>query len=371
MKILFCNTAWMKYYQGATEEDVPKNGGKYIDKNQIGGEVFNFNDYNRKCFGYVMSRGNLNLDKHYKGISSRESQSEGFTIIWCANNDDGGSKIVGWYENATVYREQQFVPSFTDEGSCLNFNFVAESKDCHLLPEDKRIFKIERASVAGKGNGFGQSNVWYAESAYARNELIPKVIEYIKEYKGEFINFIVTDEIINAVTDDVEIKSDYDKLFEKGIESCNEEEYEKALKYFNTARTLNETPEVLYNIGYVLFLYHCFDEAIALFEKCIELDFAKEDTISFLIHAYDYSGNYEKSLGYCKKIIDLLEKPETDDETDYRIFYCTVMCQIYVHLSDFKNATDIANQILTYANDEETKEEVRGLLSYIKEVQER
>lgn len=190
MKILFCNIAWMKLYQGVSEDDVPRNGGKYIAENQFGNEENNFLDYNHKCYGFVMTYGNLNLDKHYKEISKQESQVDGFTIIWCASNNDGGSRIVGWYKNATVYREQQNQQLFTDEESSLCFNFVADAQDCYLLPEEQRTFKIERAAVAGKGNGFGQSNVWYAESAYAQNELIPKVLQYIEEYDGEFIDWI-------------------------------------------------------------------------------------------------------------------------------------------------------------------------------------
>lgn len=371
-KILFCNIAWMKYYQGVTEGDIPRNGGKYVQENQFGNEAYNFMDYNHKCYGYVRPLGNLNLDKHFKDISSQETQVDDFTIIWCATNDTGGTRIVGWYENATVYREMQYIPSFTDEDSSLNFNFQANAVDCYLLPEEQRTFKIERAATAGKGNGFGQSNVWYAESAYAQNELIPKVLQYIEEYDGEFIDLTITDEIINAVITDENIKNDYAALFDKGMAYFNEDapEYDMALKYFNTARKIEETPEVIFKIGCILFLYHSFDEAIPLFERCVELDFDIEDSMAYLIHAYDYSGNREKTLEYCIKLIDRLEKPGNKNDLDFRIVYSTTMCEIYTYFSDYKKATKIANKILTYADDEDAQEHVRNLLSYIKELQE-
>lgn len=372
MKILFCNIAWMKYYQGVTDEDIPRNGGKYVKENQFGNEVYNFLDYNHKCYGYVMPLGNLNLEKHYPEISSRESQVDGFTIIWCATNDTGGTRIVGWYKNATVFREMQYIPSFTDEDSSLNFNFVANAADCYLLPEEQRTFKIERASVAGKGNGFGQSNVWYAESAYAQNELIPKVLQYIEEHNEEWFDFIITDEFINAVIDDENLKNDYDALFDKGMACCNEDapEYDMALKYFNTARNIAETPEVLFKIGSILFLYRSFDEAILLFERCVELGFDNEDVMAYLIHAYDYTGNPEKTLAYCIKLIDRVEKPENEDDLDFRIVYSTTMCEIHTYFSDYKKATEIADKILTYADDERAQEHVKNLHALIKEAQE-
>ena len=45
-KVVFCEVAWMKYYGGVTEEDQPKNGGKFISENATGGEVYNFAPYN-------------------------------------------------------------------------------------------------------------------------------------------------------------------------------------------------------------------------------------------------------------------------------------------------------------------------------------
>ncbi|MBC3888566.1 hypothetical protein GH810_09625 [Acetobacterium paludosum] len=370
MKLLFCNGAWMKYYQGITEDDMPQEGGTLIDESRSVGEAYNFMDYNRKCYGHVISFDNLDLEKCDPEISRQDPQSEGFIIVWCATADDGKMRIVGWYENATAYREAQFVPSFTDENASLYFNFVAAARDCHLLPEDQRTFEIKKASVAGTGSGVSQSNVWYGESDDAKNELIPEVLRYMKEYNGEFANLTVTDEMIHAVIDKASLKAGYDELFEKGMAYCNEEDYQKALKCFNTARTMKETPELLYNIAYILFLYYCFDDAIPLFEKCLKSGFEPEGVLPLLVSCYDFIGNREKTLESCKMLMKILKNPLNENYMDYRIFYCTIMCDIYVYLGDFKNAADIAKQILTYADDEETQEHVRELLLFIKEAQE-
>ena len=182
-KIVFCEVAWMKYYGGVQEDDKPINGGKYIAENETGGEVFNFAPYNHKCYGYVMHYGDeLHIERYDKILKSFDEVRD-VTVIWVAS-DGKRSKIVGWYENATMYR---FWQSFYDVSYCGDkdnyYNFVAHEKDCYLIPEEERTFVVPRASVAGKGRGMGQSQVWYADSEYAQNEFIPEVLEYLESMK--------------------------------------------------------------------------------------------------------------------------------------------------------------------------------------------
>ena len=44
-RMIFFNTAYMKYYQGNWNVDVPVNGGSFIKTHRWGGEVFNFLPY--------------------------------------------------------------------------------------------------------------------------------------------------------------------------------------------------------------------------------------------------------------------------------------------------------------------------------------
>ena len=39
MRVLFCNVAWMKYYDGISEDDKPINGGKFIYENEDGAKL--------------------------------------------------------------------------------------------------------------------------------------------------------------------------------------------------------------------------------------------------------------------------------------------------------------------------------------------
>ena len=42
MKILFCNIAWMKWYKGYRNNDMPVNGGSFVQENEQGEENDNF-----------------------------------------------------------------------------------------------------------------------------------------------------------------------------------------------------------------------------------------------------------------------------------------------------------------------------------------
>ena len=67
----------------------------------------------------------------------------------------------------------------------LYYSFEANAKDCFLIPEEERIYPIGRAKKVGKGKGFGQSNVWYANTEIAQKEIIPEVINYIARFEAE------------------------------------------------------------------------------------------------------------------------------------------------------------------------------------------
>ncbi|MCM1314195.1 MAG: hypothetical protein NC205_08295 [Prevotella sp.] len=186
MKVIFCNIAYMKSYCG-DENDTPVNGGKYIAENKDGGEVYNFLEYDGRCYGYFMYYGDM---VHIERIEDNGRNTvDNVLVVWVAKPDkpDSHSVIVGWYKNATVYRYSQTNLSYR-YGIYRDYNIVADAKNCYLLPENKRNFIIPRASKSGKGKGMGQSPIWYADSEYAKKEFVPKVLEYIENYEKMMVN---------------------------------------------------------------------------------------------------------------------------------------------------------------------------------------
>ena len=342
MKILFCNIAWMKDYLGTTEEDKPINGGSYIKENEDGGESYNFQDYNGYCYGYVMLYGNMALEKHFEGVASNQSSVDDVLVIWVSTNENSETRIVGWYKNATVYREDQYERAFTNNNHDLYYRIKAPAKSCYLLPEKQRNFPIERASAVGTGMGMGRSNIWYAESKFAQDILIPKVIDYIENYNGKYANIVYTDEILNEIVIE-DIGLGFDRLMEKGNENFKNGNFLEAIKYYNTARTIDETPDLLFFTGDALFFLNCFVKAKLIFENLIEIEGETIKTLDRLMGIHDFIRDNEKTLYYCEKVLPLLG--ETEEDKDYKVYcYCT-MFDIQVSQGEEKKARKIMDVV--------------------------
>ena len=178
MVYLFCNVGWMKYYQGQNDNDKIGGGGSYVDREGHGFEVCNFAPYENQIYGYVQppsgrlgeniksgtdeyfSRSKININR--LGAKKNDDFIENVNVIWTATHSDRGRVIVGWYKNATVYREyQKFdqAPPCHKTNNIDGYRIVAEKSNCKLLPIEQRNIQIPK----GVKGGMGQSNIWYAD----------------------------------------------------------------------------------------------------------------------------------------------------------------------------------------------------------------
>jgi len=197
--IIFCNIAYMKFYRGVVEGvDEPVNGGQYVKENNDGGECYNFDpvtfDDGELLFGYVMPPSNtkeLHLEKIVGCKAARKEECiDSVIVVWCAKeNDNRSTRVVGWYKEADAYRFNQGIEF--DDGYIQNYNFVAEKKNCVLLPESERRkikWYVPRSGIKGWNFGFGRSNIWYAQGSEEDDELsafLEKIIKQIETYDGE------------------------------------------------------------------------------------------------------------------------------------------------------------------------------------------
>ena len=95
-------------------------------------------------------------------------------IVMCANSPVlNQTVIVGWYDNATVFRNVQ---TFDWNGKRRWMICKCRIEDAHLVKEEDRNFAIPRA--AKDKTGFGQSNFWYANQD-KDYEFRLKAIQYI------------------------------------------------------------------------------------------------------------------------------------------------------------------------------------------------
>lgn len=157
MTILFCNVGWMREYDGYDKEQ-PERGGAFNDSD-IGHEVFNFSNLDGHVYGYVRSSGQIHIEK--LGVSAKDEQIDNVTVVWLAGPPSGGTVVIGWYHNATVFRYSHPIPNPGKKREKIGLTYCrikAKFEDAVLLPVSQRRLLIHR----GK-NGIGQSNVWYAQ----------------------------------------------------------------------------------------------------------------------------------------------------------------------------------------------------------------
>ncbi|WP_211665374.1 hypothetical protein [Leucothrix arctica] len=56
-------------------------------------------------FGYVRPTGQIKLEN--LGVSKKDDSVDNVLVIWTAGPEAGGTAVVGWYQNATVFRHEQ------------------------------------------------------------------------------------------------------------------------------------------------------------------------------------------------------------------------------------------------------------------------
>ena len=366
MNVLFCNIAWMKYYEGIIEGDKPINGGAYVKENEFGNEYCNFKDINGKCYGFVMLYGNMKLELHYKDAKKNKGFLDNVLVVWVATNKVNETRIVGWYKNATVYSQEQYKKVYTDQYTDFYYRIEAKAEDCYLIPENNRDFPIKRASQAGTGTGMGRSNVWYADSKYAETTIIPQVLEYIENYRGDYINRVFNDEMLNTtLSKNKAISEDYNKLVEKGNEYLNKGFYIEALVRFNTARNIEESIEVINGIGQALVGLYCFDKAIDIFNKVLALKENNFIALDKLVDCYYSVVESDKVIECCEKLLAL---EDCEEWRRKNVVYYYLMLNEYIYLKNEALAKETLDRILPYSDDKEILESIKDFKRQLKEV---
>lgn len=145
-------------------------------------------DGKTRCYGFVepkSNRGQRNtlhienitgnpLDKNIESVDN-------VMVIWCATTDRNVTAVVGWYKDATVYRNLQEIMRGGVEST---YNIVADAADCVLLPRNERDKHKWSAPVSRKaGYGFGSAMTWYPSKGELE-PMVEKLMVSIEEYRG-------------------------------------------------------------------------------------------------------------------------------------------------------------------------------------------
>lgn len=165
MPLLFCNIAWMREYRGHRgRNDQPQRGGRWVEENETAHECCNFLPHRGVVFGHVESL-NTTINIERLGALNGANRVEGIDVIWVATHDDGGRRVVGWYRNATVYRDRVYFNNNRGptaqhrRDEITDYRISASEVDIYLIPEYNRNICL------GRGKGwFGRKPWWYADN---------------------------------------------------------------------------------------------------------------------------------------------------------------------------------------------------------------
>ena len=299
-KVVFFEITWMKNYQGITDEDEPRNGGSFVTETGEAMECKNFLPYNHYCYGYVQQRGSvLHIDR-IEPVDESVTKLEDVTVVWVARST--ARKIVGWYEHATVYRElQTFVDDDLgkDNESLGRWEYYAMTKEenAYLLPEEDRHIVIPSASKEGAGKGMGQSMIWYADSDYAKETVIPMVLEHIRQAKRRTKVLCWSKEELQSLP--LVGGSDLGAVMEKATELFEAGNSYEALQYYNLAKSMESSFVVFYLRGWTLQYMLLYDEAIEEYKRALQEPAAAKDYIDCMLKlAYLYTMVHKNYLAW-------------------------------------------------------------------------
>lgn len=194
--LLVCNIGWMSQYEGLEgKPDKIVGGGEFVKKYKRGHEVCNFlpcGDGN--VYGHVETI-KKDQDRQIKIENLRPRPGDfkagtlsGVDVIWVATNpDEGGRRVVGWYRDATVYRDRQDFPKSLltrqhKRDKIDSYRVRAARENATLLPLKERSSPVLRLGI-GKG-WIGEANWWFPERQ--PDPIIRKFVAGLRAFINEY-----------------------------------------------------------------------------------------------------------------------------------------------------------------------------------------
>jgi hypothetical protein len=211
--VLFAKIGWMNFYNGPRAGDLKPLGGGRNNRTNFGHEGFNFRQHGNRLLGFVKTPaqgGRLALQK-IDPSAVTGSRIRGATVVFVATDPKfAGQRIVGWYQNATIYAERvAYEPAVKSQmikevrPQFRRFEPSGYSFDCNvsnavLLPLSRR--RDPRGFTVPKKNGLGQANVCYPfDNDGGAKEWVLEAVGYVGSYSGP--NLLLGDE---GVQDELE-----------------------------------------------------------------------------------------------------------------------------------------------------------------------
>lgn len=210
MKVLFARVGYMKFYQGPKPDDEKPIGGGSYNTEKVGHEAYNFLQIDGNLYGYfqphMQEPYEITLERIEQGYTS--DKLDNVLVIWFATNPiEKGQVVVGWYNNATVFRSVQ-TPKSLSVRENYNYNIRASMNDAVLLPISKRKYTVGHSIQGTKMGNPGHANVFYLldengnekDLNIENNAWISSLVKYVQDYNGPAISSKADEIQENVVT---------------------------------------------------------------------------------------------------------------------------------------------------------------------------
>lgn len=213
-KAIFARIGYMHYYSGSQKGDEkPQHGGAYNIRG-IGSELYNYKRVQSNLFGFFQpyeppedsdNPVTVNLER-IDPKNKGNDLTKDVLVIFVSKREKFGQVIVGWYNDAIVFREYQSSKKYMLRNEHI-YNLKAEIKNSVLLAENYRKFKIP----TGKG-AFGRANVVYLSEINgderdldsSKFSWIKEAIDYVDNYDGPNLLIDTTGDAEKEIEDIIE-----------------------------------------------------------------------------------------------------------------------------------------------------------------------
>lgn len=355
MNVLILNVPFYTNYNGIEDENLNKYDKFFKEKKGENPEIYNFQDYNGNCYGYISAKdGVINLCK----INFKNDESllfKNILVLWVYKSENEYN-LLGWYKNAEVFKYLQKKISLPSVGRDLYFNIKAKSKDCFLLNPLDRNFKLNITFPK-------DTNILLKDE----ND-IKEALNFINTYNKKRFNIVYDKKILNQ---SIEFAPNNPISLAKraSIFMHNEMNFLEAIKFFNSAiyykdtLSLQQVLNIKYEKALCLQMLNCFDYAINEFEEILNISNYNFNIYKNLIYLYFITENFEKAIHICNKII----KNEKNIPTNKEILE-EINCfkaEAYIYTNNLYKANQILNNIVKFTENEKLKNHCINIIKKI------
>lgn len=266
MKVLLVNVPWMKYYEGEGDEEVkvPECG-------------YNFQYVDGYYYGYTGEESLPIIEE----VMGEQDEVSSVTIVWVAQNREGQNKVVGWYKEATLYKEVKRELTLDEARTLFVYNIKAPASKALLLPvEHRQLDILEEKEIK-----------WLTSDEPLSRDLLM----YMHNYQGDQMNYIFKTKDIEGCS--ILNFAEYEMYFQKADEFLAKNLYDRAVRCFNKAIHIEPDLTMAYEAKGSIFLsLRMYKEALAVYETIMKLEPENKEALYCIALIKGLLKEYKESL---------------------------------------------------------------------------